>query len=69
MNVLESLQDRDRKIVELILQGYTVPQIAATMSYSAQSIKTYKRTIYKLLGVHDKKELHEKIFVINKETV
>ena len=52
---------RDATIVELILKGYTVPQIAVETGYTAQSVNSYKKKIYELLGVHDKKELYIKI--------
>ena len=46
------LTDKEKAIITLSAQGYTEKEIAAKMYKSHNSVKTYKRTLFRKLGVN-----------------
>ncbi len=54
---MPGLSARDMEIVEHILLGYTVPEIARTLNLSDETVKGYKKNIYIKLDIHSKREL------------
>ena len=55
------LKEKDAIIAELILKGYTTTQISEELGYTLETVKTYKKQLYRKLDVHDKKELYSKL--------
>ena len=53
----ESLSSREKRIVELIREGKTNPEIAAELGYSESLIRQETVSIYRKLGVNGRKEL------------
>ena len=45
------LTDKEKAIITLSAQGYTEKEIAAKMYKSHNSVKTYKRILFRKLGV------------------
>ncbi len=61
--VLLALSNRERKVLEMLGSSLTVPQIAADLYVSVNTVKTQARVLYRKLGVHTRAEavefLHE----------
>lgn len=53
----ESLSSREKRIVELIREGKTNPEIATELGYSESLIRQETVSIYRKLGVNGRKEL------------
>ncbi|MBQ1351203.1 MAG: hypothetical protein IIY71_00580 [Oscillospiraceae bacterium] len=53
---------REQDVITLILSGYTEGQIAQTLYLTVGTIKTYKRNIFKKLGIHSRRELFSAIY-------
>ncbi|WP_420453678.1 response regulator transcription factor [Ilumatobacter sp.] len=48
------LTERESEVLALITQGHGTRRIAETMHLSQNTIKTYSRSLYRRLGVHDR---------------
>ncbi|MDD4007193.1 MAG: helix-turn-helix transcriptional regulator [Sphaerochaetaceae bacterium] len=51
------LSPRESEIVDLIIEGYEVPEIAQKLFLSPNTVKSNKKEIYAKLDVHSKREL------------
>lgn len=59
---LPPLSQREQDVIALILSGYTEGQIAHTLYLTVGTVKTYKRNIFKKLGIHSRRELFSAIY-------
>lgn len=53
----EALTETEHRVVELVAQGLTNPQIAARMFISAQTVKTHMKNVFRKLDVSTRSEL------------
>lgn len=53
------LSARETEVMELIVDGYTVPRIAEKLVVSENTVRTHSKRIYAKLGVHKKQELRD----------
>ena len=53
-NTLEQLSKREYEVLELIVEGYSNPQIGAELNLSTNTVKTYVRSIMNKLMVSDR---------------
>ena len=53
----DSLTETERRVVDLVAQGLTNPQIAGRMFVSAQTVKTHMKNVFRKLGVSTRSEL------------
>ena len=60
-----SLSRREQQILSLIADGQTAPQIADSLSLSANTVKSHKNKLYKKLGVNSREEAVTLMNVIN----
>ncbi len=51
------LTDRERGVLELLLQGDDIASIAASLNISENTLKTHVKSIYRKFGVHKRQEL------------
>lgn len=51
-----SLTDREREVLELVVKGFTFPEIAELLGISAHTVTTYVRRIYRKLEVRSRSE-------------
>ena len=49
---INSLSDREKELVELIIQGFNENEIAEKLFISRHTVKTHKKNIFKKLNVH-----------------
>lgn len=56
-NKLPPFSPREQDVIALILAGYTEGQMAETLFLTVGTVKTYKRNIFKKLGIHSRREL------------
>ena len=59
---LPSLSRREQDVITLILAGYTEGQMADALFLSVGTVKTYKKNIFKKIGVHSRRELFAAIY-------
>ena len=59
---LPSFSQREQEVIRLILSGYTEGQMASALFISVGTVKTYKRNIFKKLGIHSRRELFSAIY-------
>lgn len=52
-----SLTAREVEVLELLLQGRSVPDIASTLQVTVATVQTHRQHIYEKLGVHSRGEL------------
>jgi DNA-binding NarL/FixJ family response regulator len=50
---LESLSEREREVLQLVVEGWSSAEIAAKIFLSPKSVETYRSRIMLKLGVHD----------------
>jgi DNA-binding NarL/FixJ family response regulator len=50
---LESLSDREREVLQLVVEGKTNPEIAHTLSLSVKTVETYKSRLMNKLEIKD----------------
>ncbi|TBN03985.1 response regulator transcription factor [Hyunsoonleella flava] len=48
---------REKEIIEELLKGHNVPQIAETLFISAHTVETHKKNIFKKLDIHNSIDL------------
>ena len=53
-NTAEQLSKRELEVLELIVEGYSNPQIAESLELSVNTVKTYVRSIMNKLMVSDR---------------
>ncbi len=53
----ESLTNAELRIVGLVTEGLTNPQIASRLFVSAQTVKTHMKNVFRKLGVSSRSEL------------
>ncbi len=53
----DSLTDAELRVVRLVAEGLTNPQIAARLFLSAQTVKTHMKNVFRKLGVSSRAEL------------
>jgi LuxR family transcriptional regulator, maltose regulon positive regulatory protein len=51
-----SLTEREVAVLRLLRGSLTLPEIAAELELSPDTIKTHTRVIYRKLGVHNRRE-------------
>lgn len=61
-NKIPSLDDtiltpREKQVVQLLLQGMTLRQVAPELGLTVSTVSTYTKTIYKKLGINSRAEL------------
>ena len=54
MDKYNNLTEREKELLELIIQGKSNPQIANELILSIHTVKAHLESIYKKLGVHNK---------------
>ena len=54
MDKYNKLTEREKEVLELIIQGKSNPQIANELILSIHTVKAHLESIYKKLGVHNK---------------
>jgi DNA-binding CsgD family transcriptional regulator len=54
---LLNLSRQELRLVDLITQGYSTPEIAEVMSITKNTLKSYRKTVYWKLQIHSKREL------------
>jgi DNA-binding CsgD family transcriptional regulator len=53
----DSLTETERRVVDLVAEGLTNPQIARRMFISAQTVKTHMKNVFRKLDVSTRSEL------------
>ena len=54
---LEALSQREREIMQLVVEGHTSAKIAETLGLSKKTVETYRCRLMRKLGVHNVPEL------------
>lgn len=54
-----ALSAREEQVVDLLLHGYTLPQLADKLGISLNTVRWYTKGIYRKLAIHSKAELIE----------
>ena len=54
-----SLTNRESDVLELILRGQFVPQMAEALCVSENTVRSHCKTLYKKLGVHSRQQLFD----------
>ena len=54
MDKYNNLTEREKEVLELIIQGKSNPQIANELILSIHTVKAHLESIYKKLGMHNK---------------
>lgn len=50
---LESLSNREREVLQLVVEGKSNPEIAESLSLSVKSVETYRSRLMQKLGIYD----------------
>lgn len=50
---LERLSSRERQVLQLLAEGHSVADIAATLSLSPKTVETYRARMMEKLGIHE----------------
>jgi DNA-binding CsgD family transcriptional regulator len=53
----DSLTNAELRVVRLVTEGLTNPQIASRLFVSAQTVKTHMKNVFRKLGVSSRAEL------------
>ncbi len=69
MDKYKKLTEREKEVLELIVQGKSNPQIAKELVLSIHTVKAHLESIYKKLGVHNKVQAAVYTVVNLKETL
>lgn len=51
------LSSREKEVTELLLRGYTLPQIGKELYIAHDTVRSHAKSIYRKLGIHHKQEL------------
>jgi len=55
--VLDLLTESEKRVVLLVAEGLTNPQIASRLFVSPQTVKTHMKNVFRKLGVSSRTEL------------
>lgn len=55
--IIDTLTKREKEITQLLLEGYTAPQIAAILEIKLNTAKVHIRNVYEKLEVNSRPEL------------
>ncbi len=69
MDKYKKLTEREKEVLELIVQGKSNPQIAKELVLSIHTVKAHLESIFKKLGVHNKVQAAVYTVVNLKETL
>jgi DNA-binding NarL/FixJ family response regulator len=58
---LDELSERERELVEELLRGRRIRQIANTMDISVHTARNHLQSVFRKLGVHSQEELVERL--------
>lgn len=50
---LERLSSRERQVLQMLAEGHSVAEIAATLSLSPKTVETYRARMMEKLGIHE----------------
>ena len=50
---LERLSSRERQVLQLLAEGHSIAEIAATLSLSPKTVETYRARMMEKLGIHE----------------
>jgi DNA-binding NarL/FixJ family response regulator len=50
---LERLSSRERQVLQLLAEGHSVAEIAATLSLSPKTVETYRARMMEKLGIYE----------------
>jgi DNA-binding NarL/FixJ family response regulator len=50
---LQRLSSRERQVLQLLAEGHSVAEIAATLSLSPKTVETYRARMMEKLGIHE----------------
>ena len=56
----EGLSDAERRVLDLLLNGLSVSQVARELWLSPNTVKTHRRSIYRKLGATTREEMIER---------
>lgn len=56
---LYGLTNRESDVLELILRGQFVPQMAEALCVSENTVRSHCKTLYKKLGIHSRQQLFD----------
>ena len=56
----EELSDAERRVLDLLLDGLSVSQVASELWLSPNTVKTHRRSIYRKLGATTREEMIER---------
>ena len=56
----EELSDAERRVLDLLLDGLSVAQVASELWLSPNTVKTHRRSIYRKLGARTRQEMIER---------
>lgn len=62
-----ALSAREEQVVDLLLHGYTLPQLADKLGISLNTVRWYTKGIYRKLAIHSKAELIELVETLRRE--
>lgn len=62
-----ALSAREEQVVDLLLHGYTLPQLADKLGISLNTVRWYTKGIYRKLAIHSKAELIELAETLRRE--
>lgn len=69
MDKYNKLTEREKEVLELIVQGKSNPQIAKELVLSIHTVKAHLESIFKKLGVHNKVQAAVYTVINLKETL
>jgi DNA-binding CsgD family transcriptional regulator len=58
-NAFDSLSGQEMRLAELIIQGYTNPEIAKSLKITDNTVRYYRKSLYSKLQIHSRRELFE----------
>ncbi|MDR2869939.1 MAG: helix-turn-helix transcriptional regulator, partial [Deferribacteraceae bacterium] len=56
-HAFDKLARSEIRIAELIMQGYTNPEMASIMNTTVNTVKSYRKSLYSKLQIHSRQEL------------
>jgi hypothetical protein len=63
--LLESLNEKERRVLYLLVQGNNIPQIAEILGFSPSSIRAWQTEIYKKFGIKDLDDYEKRKNLLN----